>query len=102
MDNPKFVDEETIPLVDEDYENYSTPNSSRVDETSFMEPATTDATSTLRLNQKVKRDKLAALYRHLNVTGNLDLINLDRFKLTTDPKKKPQFLSFTTVIDGFL
>ena len=94
MDNPKFVDEETIPLVDEDYENYSTPNSSRVDETSFMEPATKDATSTLRLNQKVKRDKLAALYRHLNVTGNLDLINLDRFKLTTDPKKEATIFEF--------
>ena len=57
-----------------------------MDETSFLEPATTEATLTLRLNRKVKRDKLAALYRHLNVAGNLDLINLDRFKLTTDPK----------------
>ena len=53
---------------------------------SFTEPGTTEATSTLRLNQKAKRDKLAALYRHLNVTGNLDLIDLDRFKLTTDEK----------------
>ena len=49
------------------------------------------ATSALRLKQKVKRDKLAALYRHLNVTSNLDLINLDRFKLTTDPKKGASF-----------
>ena len=49
MDNPRFVDEETIPLVDEDYDNYSTPNTSTVDETSFMGPATTEATSTLRL-----------------------------------------------------
>ena len=69
------------------YDNYGTPNTSRVDKTSFMEPAITEATSTLRLNQKVKRDKLAALYRHLNVTGYLDLIDLDPFKLTTDPKK---------------
>ena len=89
MNNPTFVDEETIGMVhqDEDYDDYNTPNTSKVDETSFIEAATTEATSTLRLNQKVKRDKLAALYRHLNVTGNLDLINLDRFKLTTDPKK---------------
>ena len=103
MDNPRFVDEETIPLVQEqDCNNYGTPNTSRVDETSFTEPDTTEATSTLRLKQKLKRNKLAALYRHLNVTGNLDLINLDRFKLTTDEKKEPQFSSFTTVIDGFL
>ena len=94
MDNPRFVDEATISLVDEDYDNYSTPNTSRVVETSFTEPATTEATSTLRLNQKVKRDKLAALYRHLNVTGNLDLINLDRFKLTTDPKKEATIFEF--------
>ena len=68
-----FVDEENIQLIqDEDYDNYGTPNTSRVDETSIMEADTSEATSTLRLNQKVKRDKLAALYRHLNVTGNLE------------------------------
>ena len=92
MDNPRFVDEETIPLVQEqDYNNYGTPNTSRVDETSFTEPDTREATSTLRLKQKLKRNKLAALYRHLNVTGNLDLINLDRFKLTTDKKRNHNF-----------
>ena len=74
-----FVNEETIPIVhqDEDYDDYNTPSKSRVGETSFMEPDTTEATSTLWLNQKVKRDKLAVLYRYLNVTGNLDLIDLD-------------------------
>ena len=35
----------------------------------------------------MRRDKLTALYRHLKVTGNLDLIDLDWFRLTTDPKK---------------
>ena len=44
MDNPRFVDEETIPLVQiEDYDNYGTPNTSKVDETSFMEPDTSEA-----------------------------------------------------------
>ena len=77
-DNPRFVNEEETPLVqDEDYNNYVTPNTSRIDETSFTEPDNTEATSTLRLKQKIQRDKLAALYRHLNVTGSLDLINLD-------------------------
>ena len=94
MDNPRFVDEEEITLVDEDYDNYSTPNISRVDETSFMEPAITEATSALRINQKVKRDKLAVLYRHLNVTGNIDLINLDRFKLMTNTKKGATIFRF--------
>ena len=56
-----FVDEETIPMVhrDEDYDDCNTPNTSRIDETSFMEPATTEATSTLSKGQKVKRDKLS-------------------------------------------
>ena len=79
MDNLVFVDKETIPMAhqDEDYDDYNTPNTSRIDDTSFTVPDTTEATSTLQLRQKVKRDKLIAFCRHLNVTGNLDLIDLD-------------------------
>ena len=38
-----FVDEETILMVhqDEDYDECNTPNTSRIDETSFTEPDTT-------------------------------------------------------------
>ena len=82
MDNPRFIDEEAIPLVqDEDYDKYDTPNTSRVDETSFTELDSTEATSTLQLRQKVKRDKMTALYRHLNVTGEPGLADLDRFMI---------------------
>ena len=83
MDNPIFVDEETIPMVhqDEDYDDYNTPNTSRIDETSFTEPDATEATSTLQLRQKVKRDKITALYRHLNVTGDPGLADIDRFMI---------------------
>ena len=51
MDKPRFIDEETIPLVhqDEDYDEYNTVNTSRIEETSFIEPDTTEATSTLQL-----------------------------------------------------
>ena len=57
MDNPRFVEEESIPLVqDEDYDDYNTPNTSRVDETSITEPDTTKATMTLQLRQKLKCD----------------------------------------------
>ena len=96
MDNPVFLDEETIPMAhqDEDYDDYNTPNTSRIDETSFTVPDTTEATSTLLLRQNVKRDKLTALYRHLNVTGNLDLMDLDRFKLTTDHQKGNTIFEF--------
>ena len=56
MDNPVFVNEEGIPMVhqDEDYDDYNTPNTSRIDETSYTAPDTTEATSTLRLRQKLK------------------------------------------------
>ena len=89
MDNPIFVDKETIPQVqDEDYDVYNTPNASRVDETSFTEPYTTEATSTLQLRQKVKRDKITALYRHLNVTGDPGLSDLDRFMIKKIQKQE--------------
>ena len=105
MDNPMFVNEEDIPMVhqdDDDYDDYNTSNTSRTDETSFTVPDTTEATSTLRVRQKVKRNKITALYRHLNVMGDIDLIDLDQFRLTMNPKKGLQFLSFTMVIGGFL
>ena len=88
MDNPTFVDEENISIVqDEDCDDYKTSDTSRIDDgTPFIEPDTTEATSILRLRQKVKRDKINTLYRHLNVTGNLDLIDLDRFRLTKNLK----------------
>ena len=80
---------------EEDYDGrYDTPDTSRIDETSFIEHDTTEPTSTLRLRQKVKRDKRIALYRHLNVTGNPELINLDRFRLTIDSKKGVTIFEF--------
>ena len=83
MDNLIFVDEETIPMVhqDEDYDDYNTPNTSRIDKTPFTEPDTTEATSTLQLRQKVKRDKITALYKHLNVTGDPHFADIDRFMI---------------------
>ena len=87
MDNPRFIDEETIPLVqDEDYDDCITPNTSRVDQKSFTEPDATERTSTLQLRQKVKRDKITALYRHLNVTGDPGLADIDRFMINKNSK----------------
>ena len=86
----------TPPAQDEDidYGGYNIPNTSRVDEISFTTPGTKKTTSTLQLRQEVKQDKLTALYKHLNITDDLDLINLDRFKLTTDPKKGATVIEF--------
>ena len=80
MNNPTFVDKEDIPMVhqdEENYDDYNTPDTSRVDETSFIELDATEATSTLRLRQKLKRDKTVSLYRYLDVTGDPGLADID-------------------------
>ena len=50
MDNPVFVDEEDIPMLHEDEDDYDY-GTGRIDDTLFMEPDTTEATSTLHLRQ---------------------------------------------------
>ena len=52
-----------------------------------MLPSTQEeATSMLRLSQKVKRDKINALYRHLDVTGDPGLADIDRFIIKKNTK----------------
>ena len=85
MDNITFVDKENIQMVHQD-EDYRTSDTSRL-ETSFMEPDATEPISTLRLKQKLRRDKIDALYRHLSVTGNLDFIDLIDLSLQKIQKK---------------
>ena len=105
MDNPRFADEKTIPLVhDEDYDDYKTPNTS-IDETSFTVPDTTKTTSTLRLRQKLKRDKITALYRHLNVKVDPGLADIDGFMIKKKKNQKQTTLScffLTAIIIGNL
>ena len=82
MDNLRIVDQETITLVqDEDYDDDNTPNTSRVDETSFTGPDATDATSNLQLRQKVKQDKITTFCKHLNVASDPGLANIDQFMI---------------------
>ena len=87
MENIGF-DEKNKPLVqDEDYDDYRTPDTSRIDaETLFTEPATTEATSILQLRQKLKRDKIVSLYRYLDVTGDPSLADLGRFMIKKNSK----------------
>ena len=99
MDNPRFVDEEAIPLVqDESYDEYNTPNTRRVDETSFTKPDATEATSTLQLRQKVKRDKITTLCKHLNVTGDPSLAGIDRLMIKKMQRQATLTFFFQTAI----
>ena len=75
MESPLLFDNESIPLVthhekdcdghhDDNYDDCNTSNNSKVDETTFATASSTNKqeTSTLQLRQKVKQNKLAALY----------------------------------------
>ena len=81
MDNPTFVHDEDIPLIDDDdYEEesrYDTPDSSRIEETSFIEqPAVR-----LRQRNRLLRNYLEDLYKHLDADGNIDLVDTNLFKV---------------------
>ena len=90
MDNIAFADEENIPMVHEDDEDYDerhdTSNASRI-ETSFIEHDTTEATSTLRFRRKLKRDKIVSLCRYLSVTGDPGFADVDRFMIRKNSKR---------------
>ena len=66
--------------------DYRTPDTSRADETSFIEPDATEATSTLSLRQKLKQDKIVSLYRYLDVTGGPGLADLNQFLIKKTSK----------------
>ena len=81
-DNPVFADEEDIPLIDyedNDYEEsqYDTPDMCRIEET-FL----TTEHPTVRLRERVLRDHIIDLYRYLDVGArNIYLVNTDLFKV---------------------
>ena len=88
MENIRF-DEDDIPLInqDKDYDDYRSSDTSRVDETSFMgQLDATEVTSTLRLRQKIKRDKTVSLYWYLGVTGDPGLADLNQFMIKKNSK----------------
>ena len=103
MDDPRFVDDETITLVQgEDFDEYNTQDTCRVYETSSTDPDVKEAASTLQLRQKVKRDKLTALYRHLNVTGGPGLADIVRIMLKKIQRQATLIYFFLTVNIGNL
>ena len=102
MDNIRVFDEETIPLVqDKDYDDYKIPDTRRIDETLFTEPDTTKATSALRLRQKVKQDKINALYSHLNMTGDPGLADIDPFMIKKNKKNSKTGNTDLLFLDGY-
>ena len=84
MDNPVFVDDENIPLInddeDEDYDKdsrYDTPNTSRIEETSFT---TEQPAVSLRQRQRLLRNYIERPLQILEVDpGNVNLVDTKLF-----------------------
>ena len=98
MENPTFIDEENIPMVqDEDCDDYRTPDTSRID-ASFMKPDATEAASTLRLRQELKQGNINTLYRYLRMTDETGLACLDQLMIKKIQKQATLTCFFPMVI----
>ena len=86
MDNLGFEEDIQMTHQDDDYDDYKIPDTSRIDETSFTVPDTTEVTSTLRLRQKLKQDKIVSVYRYLDVIGDPGLADVDQFIIKKNSK----------------
>ena len=87
MDNLGFEEDIQMTHQDDDYDDYKIPDTSKIDETSFTVPDTTEVTSTLRLRQKLKQDKIVSVYRYLDVIGDPGLADVDQFIIKKNSKR---------------
>ena len=100
MENPTFIDDENIPLINthEDEDAPYTPMQSEGDtteETSFSTPSReTPGSKIIPLSNELKRQKIYALHQELGVTGNVNLAELDRFRLNRNEKTGNAELKF--------
>ena len=81
MYHPWFEEDIQMTHQDDDYDDYRTPDTSRIDDILFTVPNTTEVRLALRLRQKPKWDKIVSWYRYLDVTGDSGLAGLDRFMI---------------------
>ena len=99
MENPTFIDDENIPLINshEDEAPY-TPMQSEggtTEETSFSTPSReTPGSKIIPLSNELKRQKIYALHQELGVTGNVNLAELDKFRLNRNEKTGNAELKF--------
>ena len=100
MENPTFIDDENIPLINshDDEDAPYTPMQSEggtTEETSFSTPSReTPGSKIIPLSNELKRQKIYALHQELGVTGNVNLAELDRFRLNRNEKTGNAELKF--------
>ena len=108
MENPTFIDDENIPLINshEDEDAPYTPMQSEggtTEETSFSTPSReTPGSKIIPLSNELKRQKIYALHQELGVTGDVNLAELDRFRLNLNEKTRNSELKFFNGQDWIL
>ena len=108
MENPTFIDDENIPLINshEDEDAPYTPMQSEGDtteETSFSTPSReTPGSKIIPLSNELKRQKIQALHKELGITGDVNLAELDRFQLNLNEKTRNSELKFFNGQDWIL
>ena len=103
MEDFSHIDEESFPLINreeqnEDYDNVDPPQER---ETSFSTPNSSSSAYTTPLSSKtatvmsreITRQKIASLYRHLGVEGDVG-VNIDRFRTQRNDKLGFTILEF--------
>ena len=102
MDNPRFVDEKDIPLIDEDDYNdeqsrYDTLDTSRVEETLFTTQDTTKHRddNLKQMNRELVRERVIDLYKYLGINnGNVDLVDIKKFRYEKSRSGPEKFYFF--------
>ena len=100
MENPTFIDDENIPLINshEDEDAPYTPMQSEggtTEETSFSTPSReTPGSKIIPLSNELKRQKIYTLHQELGITGDVNLAELDRFRLNRNEKTGNAELKF--------
>ena len=93
---PQFVDDENIPLVDfqdDNYDNNYDVSKNDWEDTSFSSTYETPRSASTYLSQEITRQKLDHILHKLDVNGDVDL-NIDRFRTRLNPKTNAVVLEF--------
>ena len=98
MENPGYNDEEDIPLPegegdDGEYKPF-TPMQSEGEPSSSTPSQEKPGSKVIPLSNELKRQKIYALHQELGVTGNVNLAELDRFRLNRNEKTGNAELKF--------
>ena len=96
MDNPGFRDDENIPLMpDDDIPPPPTGEEGSMAETTFSTPSEeTPGSKVIPLSNELKRQKMQVLHDFLGVKGDVNLVELDRFRFKRNQKTGNAELDF--------